>query len=245
VIAVDPSSSRTGGALLGDRIRMRSGVGDPGVFIRSMAARDRLGGVAEATRAAVTILATAFDSVFIETVGVGQSEGEVSGLVDTLLFDANPGSGDTLQFMKAGVLELPDVYAVNKADAGAAAERTARELEAGLRLSEREAKSWQPPVLLVSARDGAGIDPLLDALDAHRAHAVEVGSLRARRDEGGARFVVDALARRYGSFGLATLGGVAGVRERLRAAPREGPFGAIDRLGAEIETALGAPRSTS
>ena len=239
VVAVDPSSQKSGGALLGDRIRIRSGGSDPGVFIRSMAARDRLGGVAEATRAAVTILAAAFDCVCVETVGVGQSEGEVTGLVDTLLFVANPGSGDTLQFMKAGILELPDVFAVNKADTGASAERTARELSAGLRLTEREAKSWEPPVLLVSARDGIGIDPLLDALDAHRAHAEGAGILRARREAGAVGFVVDALARRYGSFGLAALGGPSGVRERVRAAA-SGSFGAIERLGREIESALAA-----
>ena len=128
VVAVDPSSQRTGGALLGDRIRMRSGGGDSGVFIRSMAARDRLGGIADNAWAAVAILAAAFDHVFVETVGVGQSEGEVAGLVDTLLFVANPGGGDTLQFMKAGILELPDVFVVNKADTGAAADRTALEL---------------------------------------------------------------------------------------------------------------------
>ncbi len=239
VIAVDPSSQRTGGALLGDRIRMRSGGGDDGVFIRSMAARDRLGGVAESTRAAVTILAAAFDHVFVETVGVGQSEGEVSGLVDTLLFVANPGSGDTLQFMKAGILELPDVFAVNKADTGAAAERTARELEAGLRLGEREAKSWEPPVRLVSARDGTGIDALLETLDAHRAHAIESGALRAHREEGRERFVLQALAQRYGSFGIAAVGGVDAIRERIRA-QRDSAFGAIARLGAAIEGALGA-----
>jgi LAO/AO transport system kinase len=240
VVAVDPSSRRTGGALLGDRIRMRSGGGDPGVFIRSMAARDRLGGVAESTRAAVTILATVFDCVFVETVGVGQSESEVSGLVDSLLFVANPGSGDTLQFMKAGILELPDVFAVNKADAGATAERTARELEAGLRLGEREAKSWEPPVRLVSARDGTGIDALLEALDAHREHALASGALRARREEGRERFVIEALVQRYGSYGLATLGGVDGAREKLRTEPRDSPFGAIARLGRAIEDALGA-----
>jgi LAO/AO transport system kinase len=215
VVAVDPSSRRTGGALLGDRIRMRSGGGDPGVFIRSMAARDRLGGVAESTRAAVTILATVFDCVFVETVGVGQSESEVSGLVDSLLFVANPGSGDTLQFMKAGILELPDVFAVNKADAGATAERTARELEAGLRA-------------------------LLEALDAHREHALASGALRARREEGRERFVIEALVQRYGSYGLATLGGVDGAREKLRTEPRDSPFGAIARLGRAIEDALGA-----
>lgn len=240
VVAVDPSSQRTRGALLGDRIRMRSGGADPGVFIRSMAARDRLGGVAEAAWAAVAILATAFDRIFVETVGVGQSEGEVAALVDTLLFVASPGSGDSLQFMKAGILELPDVFVVNKADTGAAAERSARELEGSLALSEREGSGWVPPVLLASARDAVGTDAVLEALDAHRAHCAKGDALRGRRARGRERFVLDALARRYGTFGLERVGGSEGVLGRLRASPELGSFGAIERLGGEIEDALAA-----
>jgi LAO/AO transport system kinase len=242
VIAVDPSSQRSGGALLGDRIRMRSSGGDAGVFIRSMAARDRLGGIAEQTWAAVAILAAAFDRVFVETVGVGQSEAAVADLVDTLVFVANPGSGDTLQFMKAGLLELVDVFVVNKADAGAAAQRTARELEAGVRMAEREAKSWEPPVLLVSARDGTGVDALLEAIAAHRGHALETGALRARRTNGRERFVIDALTRRYGTFGVAAIGGDDGVIESLRASAAQSSFGAIEALGRAIEAALRAAR---
>jgi LAO/AO transport system kinase len=242
VVAVDPSSQRTGGALLGDRIRMRSSGGDAGVFIRSMAARDRLGGIAEETWAAVAILAAAFDLVFVETVGVGQSEAAVADLVDTLVFVANPGSGDTLQFMKAGLLELVDVFVVNKADAGAIAQRTARELEAGVRMAEREAKSWEPPVLLVSARDGTGVDALLETLAAHRRYALGSGTLRARRVNGRERFVIEALTRRYGSFGIARLGGGDGVTEQMRTGPARSSFGALEALGRAIEAALGATR---
>ena len=148
IVAVDPSSRRTGGALLGDRIRVRSGAADPGVFFRSMAARERLGGLADATRASVTILAAVFDRVFIETVGIGQSESDVTSVTDSLIFVAQPGAGDALQFMKAGVLELPDIFIVNKADLGAAAERTANELQAGLGLGERASEGWTPPVVL-------------------------------------------------------------------------------------------------
>ena len=242
VVAVDPSSQRTGGALLGDRIRIRSGGGDPGVFIRSFAARDRLGGVAESAWAAVAILAAAFDHVFVETVGVGQSEGEVATLVDTLVFVTHPGGGDTLQFMKAGILELPDVFVVNKADVGAAAERTARELEGGLQLGERDLKGWTPPVQLVSARDGRGTDALIDAIDAHRAFAISSGLLRERRRHGRERFVLDALTRRYGSFGVERAGGQAGLLRRLHEDADESAFGAIERLGGAIEAALGATR---
>ena len=219
---------------------MRSSGGDAGVFIRSMAARDRLGGIAEETWAAVAILAAAFDLVFVETVGVGQSEAAVADLVDTLVFVANPGSGDTLQFMKAGLLELVDVFVVNKADAGAIAQRTARELEAGVRMAEREAKSWEPPVLLVSARDGTGVDALLETLAAHRRYALGAGALRARRVNGRERFVIEALTRRYGSFGIARLGGGDGVTEQMRTGPARSSFGALEVLGRAIEAALGA-----
>jgi len=242
VVAVDPSSQRTGGALLGDRIRMRAGGGDDGVFIRSMAARDRLGGIAEQTWAAVAILCAAFDCVFVETVGVGQSEAAVADLVDTLVYVANPGSGDTLQFMKAGLLELVDVFVVNKADTGAPAQRTARELEAGVRMAEREAKSWEPPVSLVSARDGTGVDALLATLAAHRRYAIDAGALRARRASGRERFVIESLTRRYGTFGVAAIGGSEGVIEQLRSDPARSSFGAASALGHAIESALGSPR---
>lgn len=238
IVAVDPSSQQTGGALLGDRIRVRSGANDPGVYIRSMAARDRLGGLADATRAGIAILAAVFDRVFVETVGVGQSEVEVASLVDTLIYVANPGAGDMLQFMKAGVLELPDVFVVNKADVGPLAERTAGELSSGLGLGERGDAGWTAPVLLTSARDGAGIDALADALDAHRQHLVESSRLAERRQRGGRAFVLEALRRRYGSHGVAQLGGDAAVASRVQASAETSAFALATTLGAEIEEAL-------
>ena len=238
VIAVDPSSQRTGGALLGDRFRARSSAGDPGVFFRSMAAGERLGGLATATRAGATVLGAAFDRVIIETVGVGQSESDVASLVDTLLYVAQPGAGDMLQFMKAGVLELPDVFVVNKADLGAVAERTASELEAGLGLAEHEqAGGWVPPVVLVSARDGAGIDTLVQTLDRHRHSLESSGGKASRRKRGRDRFVTESLRGRYGSHGLAALGGDDALRERL-AAPQTSGFRLAAELGEEIEEKL-------
>ncbi len=238
IVAVDPSSQRTGGALLGDRIRVRSGASDPGVFIRSMAARDRLGGLSDATHAGVTILALVFDRVFIETVGVGQSEADVSRLVDTLVFVANPGTGDVLQFMKAGLLELPDIFLVNKADAGSIAERTVSELESGLGLGERSDAAWTPPVLLTSARDGSGVQQFVEALDAHRRHLQNDDRISQRRGEAARALVIGALQRRYGSFGLQQLGGLASLRSRLAEDPTASAFTRIARLGAEIEEAL-------
>jgi LAO/AO transport system kinase len=238
IVAVDPSSQRTGGALLGDRIRVRSGASDPGVFIRSMAARDRLGGLSDATHAGVTILALVFDRVFIETVGVGQSEADVSRLVDTLVFVANPGTGDVLQFMKAGLLELPDIFLVNKADAGSIAERTVSELESGLGLGERSDAAWTPPVLLTSARDGSGVQQFVEALDAHRRHLQNDDRISQRRGEAARALVIGALQRRYGSFGLQQLGGLTSLRSRLAEDPTASAFSRIARLGAEIEEAL-------
>jgi LAO/AO transport system kinase len=245
IVAVDPSSRASGGALLGDRIRLRSAGRDAGVFIRSMAARERLGGLADATRAGVTVLGAVFDRVFVETVGVGQSEVEVAALVDSLVYVANPGAGDVLQFMKAGVLELPDVFVVNKADLGPAAQRTAQELASGLGLGERAGGGPAPPVLLTSARDGAGVAELLAALDRHHAQLLEGSGLRERRARGREGFVLEALERRYGSYGLARLGGRGAVRARLREAAEASSFALAAELGAEIEEALRKPAPPS
>jgi LAO/AO transport system kinase len=214
---------------------------DPGVFIRSMAARDQLGGVAAGVRAAIAILAASFDCILVETVGVGQSESEVASLVDSLVFVANPGSGDALQFMKAGLLEWPDVFVVNKADVGPPATRTASELESALALGPRDSAGWQPPVLMLSARDGSGIDDLVDALGAHRRHLIDSGELRARRAAGRDAHVVESLARRYGSHGLEQLGGARAVEERVREDSAHSTFAWVDVLGREIEDALRKP----
>jgi LAO/AO transport system kinase len=237
IVAVDPSSQRTGGALLGDRIRVRSGAGDPGVFIRSMAARDRLGGLADATRAAVVILSAAFDYVFVETVGVGQSEVEVADLVDTLIFVGHPDAGDLLQSMKAGILEMPDLFVINKADLGDSATRAAQELASGLALS-RDPEAPVRPVLAVSAREGSGITELVEASERHRRAQQSSGDLKARRARFRDRFVLESLEARYGSFGLETLGGRAGVRERIRADAAASGAALCDELGREIEDSL-------
>jgi len=243
IVAVDPSSRRSGGALLGDRARVRSGSSDPGVFFRSMAARDRLGGLADATRSSVTVLAAVFDRVFVETVGVGQSESDVAALADALVYVAQPGAGDTLQFMKAGLLELPDLFVVNKADLGPAAERTAHELAAALGLGARDPSGWTPRVLLASARDGRGIDELVAALDAHREHQGATGALAERRRRGALQFVRDALERRYGSYGLGRVGGEAALLARLRESPGTSPWSLVETLGREIEDALRKPEA--
>src|SRR3954447_25366661 len=165
ILAVDPSSKRSGGALLGDRTRITGKPGDDGVFIRSTAAGARLGGLAPATRAAAQALAVAFDIVVIETVGVGQSETEVADIADTVTVVVQPGSGDALQFLKAGIMEIPDVLVVTKADLGRVAQAAVRDLRAALRsLGARDT-----PVLAVSTLPATGFDELVAALARHRA----------------------------------------------------------------------------
>jgi LAO/AO transport system kinase len=217
---------------------VRSGAADRGVFLRSMAARARLGGIADATWPSIAVLAAVFDRVFVETVGVGQSEADVAEVVDTLVFVAQPGAGDVLQFMKAGVLEHPDVFAVNKSDVGAAAERTAAELSSGLAMAAGDPSGWSRPVLLVSARDGRGIAALVDAIDAHRTHLLAKGLLVERRRAAFTTFAVDTLERRYGSVGLGCLGGREAVRARLADAAGAAGLRALRAVEREIEDGL-------
>ncbi len=175
VIAVDPSSRRSGGALLGDRTRLQHDPEDQGVFFRSMAARDRLGGLAELTIAAMVLLRALYDVVILETVGVGQSETDVADSADTVVFCVQPGSGDSLQFMKAGIVEIPHLVAVTKADMGAAAKRARADVEGALGLAE--AGDWPVEVLSLAALRGEGVQPLIAALDRRWAWLAEAGRL--------------------------------------------------------------------
>jgi len=181
VLAIDPSSPFSGGALLGDRVRMSEHATDPGVFIRSMAARGHLGGLAWSAPQALRVLdAAGFDVVVVETVGVGQSEVEVAGAADTTVVLLAPGMGDGIQAAKAGILEIGDVYVVNKADREGA--RTVRrDLRSMLSLAERPDDAWKPPVLLTTASSGEGVAEVVEKLEEHRGWAEESGALRRRR----------------------------------------------------------------
>jgi LAO/AO transport system kinase len=181
VLAVDPSSPFTGGALLGDRVRMSEHAGDEDVFIRSMASRGHLGGLAAATPQAARVLAgVGYDVVILETVGVGQSEVEVAASADTTVVLLAPGMGDGIQAAKAGILEVGDVFAVNKADRDGA-DATVRELRAMLTLGGSEAGQWRPPVVRTVASTGDGIDELVAEIDRHQEHLRESGEGRRRR----------------------------------------------------------------
>ncbi|MBV8850864.1 MAG: methylmalonyl Co-A mutase-associated GTPase MeaB [Methylobacteriaceae bacterium] len=223
VIAVDPSSRTSGGALLGDRARIVSDPEDPHVFIRSMAARDRLGGLSDETVAAVALLRAFYDRVLVETVGIGQSEADIVFVADTVVLCIQPASGDSLQFMKAGVMELPDVVAVTKADLGAAASRARSEAEGALTLFSRDAREWAPPVVLVSAARGEGLAELNEAIARHRAHLAADGRLEARRDRQQQMWIEESIRAKFGTAGLAAARGLKAegrpfARERAIAA---------------------------
>lgn len=207
ILAVDPTSPLTGGALLGDRVRMSKLTSDEGVFIRSMGTRGRLGGVSAATADAVTVLdAFGCDLVFVETAGVGQTDVEVAALTDTMVVLVMPESGDDVQALKAGIFEVADVFVVNKADLGGA-EGVAADLRSMLELGEEGA--WVPPVLLVSARRGEGIGEAANVVQAHWEFLETSGRREERRRKRAEREVLTALSEAVLARGLALREGEA------------------------------------
>jgi len=236
VLAVDPSSRRSGGALLGDRARItHPGTGefdaaDHGVLIRSTAAGERLGGLAWPTRAAAHALAAAFDVVVVETVGVGQAETEIVDVADTVAVVVQPGSGDALQFLKSGIMEIPDVLVVTKADLGLPATRTRRDLSASL----RSLGSRSTPVLAVSSLTPAqGIGDLIAALAEHRA-GLDLPARRLQARRAGA--LTDFVAER-GARGLRAVGGRQAAMDRLA---EQDPGLGVPALVAVLEASIGA-----
>lgn len=196
VLAVDPSSPFSGGAILGDRVRMSDHATDDGVFIRSMATRGNLGGLSLATPEAVrTLDATGWPWVIVETVGVGQVEVEVAGAADTTVVVVNPGWGDAVQANKAGLLEIADVFVINKADRPGVDE-TRRDLEQMLDLSDLPHDAWRPRIMPAVASAGEGVEAVWDAVLTHRAHAESSGDLERRRAHRAADELREILARR-------------------------------------------------
>ncbi|GGD29419.1 methylmalonyl Co-A mutase-associated GTPase MeaB [Nocardioides daphniae] len=205
VLAVDPSSPFSGGALLGDRVRMGDHTGDPDVYIRSMASRGHLGGLSWAAPQAVRVLdAVGFDTVLVETVGVGQSEVEIAGLADTTVVLLAPGMGDGIQAAKAGILEIGDLYVVNKADRDGA-DVVRRDLRTMLSHSERPEGSWRRPVLKAVARSGEGMPEVVAKLAEHKEWLSTSGELTRRRTARAQREVeaiaLETMRRRWGSVG--------------------------------------------
>jgi LAO/AO transport system kinase len=234
VLAVDPTSPFSGGALLGDRLRMQEHATDPGVFIRSMATRGKLGGLAWAAPHALRILdAIGSNAIVVETVGVGQAEVDVAREADTTVVVLAPGFGDAIQANKAGLLEIADIYVVNKADRDGAA-GTARDIKQMLHLGE--ARDWEPPVLLTQATDGKGIEELWETVERHREHITANGELRARRIARNRHEIVEiALARVRHAIDEV---GDRDVLESLAVQVTErglDPYTAADKLLAEVE----------
>ncbi len=238
VLAIDPSSPVTGGAILGDRVRMQQHALDDGVFIRSMATRGHLGGLAAAVPEAVRLLdATGWPLVIVETVGVGQVEVEVAATCDTVVVVVNPGWGDAVQANKAGLLEIADVLVINKADRPGVQE-TARDLRLMLQLSGT--LDWTPPIVKTVASTGEGVTELWDAITSHREHLEHRGELEVRRAE---RARDEALRIAKGLFERALGAAVAGsANADLLTALREkrmDPDQAAGRLVAEVARELG------
>ncbi len=231
VLAVDPTSPFTGGALLGDRVRMQDHATDSGVFIRSMASRGHLGGLAVAAPQAVRILdAAGFDVICVETVGVGQAEVEIASLADSTLVIVAPGMGDSIQAAKAGILEIADLFVVNKSDRTGAQE-VVRDLRSMLAMARFGEGAWKPPIVSASAATGDGVEELVGRLDAHRNWLGESGE-RDRRRLARAREEVSAIAvaemrRQLGGLpGHSRLDDLAGQV----AAGKLDPYSAADEL---------------
>jgi LAO/AO transport system kinase len=217
VLAVDPSSPFSGGALLGDRVRMQDHALDGNVYIRSMATRGHLGGLSWSTPQALRVLdAAGCDVILIETVGVGQSEVEVAAMADTTLVLLAPGMGDAIQAAKAGILEIGDLYVINKADRDGA-DQVRRELRSMLALAERDKDAWKPEILKTVASKGEGIAEVVEAIEKHREHLEASGELEKRRLRR-ARDEIEAIA-------------VTALREQWRGVHENA---ALDELAAEV-----------
>jgi LAO/AO transport system kinase len=231
VLAIDPSSPFSGGALLGDRVRMQSHATDPDVFIRSMATRGHLGGISLATPEAIRVLdAVGNELIVVETVGVGQAEVEITDACDTTLVVLNPGWGDAVQTAKAGLMEIADVFVVNKADRPDS-KNTVRELKQMLEMSEGE---WKPEIVETVATKGEGIDDLWTAIEKHRAYQEEKGLLEARRRRRIEREIKEIVAER---FRRRVDDSAAGLFEELtdKVLAREiDPYTAADRVIEEL-----------
>jgi LAO/AO transport system kinase len=230
VIAVDPSSKVSGGALLGDRGRMHVPARAP-VYIRSFAARDRLGGLSREAFAAVFLLRYICDVVLVETVGVGQSETDIVHIADTVVLVIQPFSGDLLQFIKAGVMEIPDVLVVNKADDEALARKAMTDVKAALSFERRP---WARPVLAVSAATNLHLDALDAAITAHFRHQVANDQLDARRTEQEVTWATEEVIHEVGQKGLVALGGHTGISSFWSRQPTA--WSAMHRLAALLNT---------
>lgn len=247
VVAVDPSSVWSGGSLLGDRARMGFDPTDDGFFVRSLATAGELGGLAYAANSAVRVLSAAYDTVLVETTGVGQTETDVMHVADTVVLVIQPGSGDVLQFLKAGIMEIPDILVVNKADQEDLARRAVADLKGALTSiravgAEAGQGSWQVPVLAASAKDGTGIEVLIEQLDAHMASIQP--ELSERRSRGELEWALQLFERKHGEHGVQVMGGRQALSDRTEKELRAGenPLSLCEKLSADYLLRLNNPK---
>jgi LAO/AO transport system kinase len=240
VIAIDPSSRRSRGALLGDRTRFQIAPDDQGVFVRSMASRGRLGGLSGLTPAAMVLMRAVYDLVLVETVGVGQAETDVAAVSDSVVFCVQPGSGDSLQYLKAGIAEIPDVGVVTKGDLGLVARRTEDDLRAALAQQPTRTEGWSVPVLLISAQDGQGIADLARALADHLELLAQGGRLQAQRQAQAVAWLDDWVREDYGRVGLAR---AARLAAHAAAETIGSPFARMRALHRRLQHTDAAPPS--
>ena len=234
VVAIDPTSPFTGGALLGDRVRMQAHAGDPGVFIRSMATRGHLGGVARATGDAALVLdAAGKDVVLIETVGVGQDEIEIVRTADVSIVTVVPGSGDDVQALKAGIMEIADIFVVNKADREGA-DRAAASLEALLSLQTYGPGDWRPPIVTTEATTGRGVTVLLETIERFRRHSqAGQGSRRRARAEFRVRELLSRRFLRHVESHVLGEGEFEALMDRIAARELD-PYSAVEQIVRDV-----------
>jgi LAO/AO transport system kinase len=238
VLAVDPSSRPElgGGALLGDRIRIKTSGQDERLFIRSLANRNQLGGVATEVWPMSWLMLACFDIIVIETVGVGQTEIDIAEIGDTVCYVAQPASGDTIQYLKSGIIEIPDIFAVNKSDLGAAARKTASEIRRCAPRPDRR-DAWDYPVCLVSATHDSGIKEFHEHFERHRRFLVDAGLLGELRKRHQTAWVIRLLKEEFGTFGLELAGGRTAI-ERCLGEHRCNQFEEYARMRASIRSRL-------
>ena len=229
IITVDPSSKMSGGALLGDRTRISYDPKDTDIFIRSMAAGRHLGGLAWRTRQCLTLFESIYDRIIIETVGVGQSETEIEDVVDTVVSVVQPGSGDVLQFMKAGIMEIPHILVMNKADRKSLAEKSKNDLEAVASIASTDMEGWNLALSMTSALEGWGVDALVTAIEKHGFYLNEK-NISEKRRQNRIKWVHMIFRERFGSFGVDMLGGEKNILERLKHADIINPFEEVQTL---------------
>ena len=229
IITVDPSSKMSGGALLGDRTRISYDPKDTDIFIRSMAAGRHLGGLAWRTRQCLTLFESIYDRIIIETVGVGQSETEIEDVVDTVVSVVQPGSGDVLQFMKAGIMEIPHILVMNKADRKSLAEKSNNDLEAVASIASTDMEGWNLALSMTSALEGWGLDALVTAIEKHGLYLNE-RNISEKRRQNRIKWVHMIFRERFGSFGVDMLGGEKNILGLLKHADIINPFEEVQTL---------------